>query len=113
MRVPLVIRGHEIGALAFRPGGRQAWSDADRDLAEKAATQVALALENNRLLEETRQRAFLEQRVSEISDRFSRSIDLDSLLQTAVRELAALPDVTDASVFVGPGLTTGRAGDLD
>lgn len=113
MRVPLVIRGHEIGALAFRPSGRQTWSDADRDLAEKAATQVALALENNRLLEETRQRAFLEQRVSEISDRFSRSIDMDSLLQTAVRELAALPEVTDASVFVSPGVTTGKADDLD
>lgn len=113
LRVPLIVRGQQIGSMAFRRGGRQGWSDVDRELVEKAATQVALALDNNRLMDETRQRAYLEQRVGEISDQFSRSIDIDSLLQTAVREIAALPAVSDASVFVSPELTGTKDGDLD
>ncbi|HEX2697302.1 MAG TPA: hypothetical protein VHM28_06295, partial [Anaerolineales bacterium] len=62
--------------------------------------QVALALENSRLLDETRQRAIQEQTVNEISGRFSRSLDIDALLQTAARELGALPEVAEVSVFV-------------
>jgi GAF domain-containing protein len=66
------------------------------------AIQVALALDNSRLLEETRQHAVHEQTVNEITARFNRSLDVDTLLQTAVRELAALPEVTEASVFIKP-----------
>jgi hypothetical protein len=54
------------------------------------------------LLEVTRQHAVQEQTVSEISARFNRSLDVDTLLQTAVRELAALPEVSEASVFIIP-----------
>jgi hypothetical protein len=54
------------------------------------------------LLEDTRQRALHEQRLSELSARLGESVDLDSLLQTAVRELAALPDVADATIVLNP-----------
>jgi GAF domain-containing protein len=106
LRVALTVRGQQIGSLALRAAGPEGWSADDRDLASKAASQVALALENNRLLEETRQRAVLEQKASEISDRLGRGTDLDTLLQTAVRELASLPEVLDASVFLSPGPQT-------
>ena len=102
LRVPLTLRGQQIGSIALRRGAHKPWSEEDRDLAQNAANQAALALENVRLLEETRQRAVYEQRLSEISSRFSTSIDVDTLLQTAVRELAALPEVADASIFINP-----------
>jgi GAF domain-containing protein len=88
--------------MTLARGDAEGWTDADRDLAEKAAIQVALALENMRLLEETRNRAAQEQRLSEFSARLGQSVDLDTLLQTAVRELATLPEVAEASVYLNP-----------
>ena len=46
------------------------------------------------------ERASQERVVSEISARFSHSLDVDALLQAAVREFAALPEVTEAAVYL-------------
>jgi GAF domain-containing protein len=102
LHIPLELRGQKIGTMTLARGDAEGWTDADRDLAEKAAIQVALALENMRLLEETRNRAAQEQRLSEFSARLGQSVDLDTLLQTAVRELATLPEVAEASVYLNP-----------
>jgi len=104
LRVPLELRGQRIGTISLTRRGTEGWTEADRDLAEKTAAQVALALENVRLLEETRDRAQQEQQLSEFSRRLAQSVDLDTLLQTAVRELAALPEVADASIYVNPSV---------
>lgn len=104
LQIPLILRGQEIGSIALQRKDLAEWSDLDRDLVRKVANQVALALDNSRLLEETRQHAVQEQTVNEISSRFNRSLDVDTLLQTAVRELAALPEVAEASVFIKPSV---------
>ena len=102
LRIPLVLRGQEIGSIALQRKDSTHWTSMEKDLAEKVATQIALALENSRLLEETRRRALQEQTVSEISARLGRSLDVDTLLQTAARELGSLPDVAEASVYIQP-----------
>jgi GAF domain-containing protein len=101
LKIPLTLRGQQIGSITLRSRESSHWSEAERDLAEKIAAQVSLALDNSRLLGETRQRALQEQTVNEISARLSRSLDIDTLLQTAARELASLPEVAEASVVVG------------
>lgn len=100
--IPIELRGQRIGKISILRAAGPDWTDADRDLAAKSASQVALALENARLLEETRARAMQERSLSEFSARLGQSVDLDSLLQTAVRELAAMPDVAEASIFLNP-----------
>ena len=101
-QIPLVLRGQDIGSISFQRKDKAEWPEPDRDLAKKVAIQVALALDNIRLIDETRLHAVQEQTVNEISGRFNRSLDVDTLLQTAVRELAALPDVSEASIFIKP-----------
>src|SRR5574341_44929 len=101
LRIPLQLRGQEIGTITVQRKEGSDWQGAERELAEKIATQIALALDNNRLLEDSRRRAVQEQTVSEIAARLSRSLDVDSLLQTAVRELSALPEVAEVSVYIG------------
>ena len=108
LRSSLSVRGQQIGSVWLRRSPGVPWSDAERALADKVAAQVALALENARLLEDTRQRALREQQMSEISTRLSHALDLDTLLQTAVRELAALPGVTDATILLQPSEGTGE-----
>lgn len=101
LQVPLRLRGQDIGVFTFKGKETARWTERERDVAEKVAAQVALALDNSRLLEETRQRAIQQQTVNEISARLSRSLDIDVLLQTAARELGSLPEVTEASVVLG------------
>lgn len=102
LSIPIVLRGQKIGTIAFHRQENPRWVERERDLAEKVATQVALALENSRLIAETRQRAQREQTIGEISSRLSRSLDLDTLLQTAVRELGTLPNISEVSVLLTP-----------
>ncbi len=102
LHIPLLLHGQEIGSINLQRAGKAYWSRPERELAEKVSLQVALALDNSRLLEETRQHAVQEQTVNEVSARLNRSLDVDTLLQTAVRELAALPEVSEASVFIKP-----------
>jgi K+-sensing histidine kinase KdpD len=108
LRIPLELRGQRIGTIALKRKGTLMWTDADRDLADKTATQVALALENIRLLEETRERAETEQLLSEFSSHLNQSVNLDTLLQIAVRELAGLPEVAGASIYLQPESAPGE-----
>ena len=112
LRVPLELRGQEIGTITVQRKEASDWKGAERELTEKIATQVALALDNSRLLEDSRRRAVQEQTVSEIAARLSRSLDVDSLLQAAVRELSALPEVAEVAVFVGEQNDKGHKADV-
>jgi hypothetical protein len=39
--------------------------------------------------------------VGKLATRFSQSLDIDTLLQTAAREIGQLPDVSEVSIFIG------------
>ena len=79
----------------------------DKNMINEVAYQTELAIDNVRLVEEATQRARQEQLVGELAARFSQTMDIDSLLQTAARELGQIPDVTEVSVYLGeiPGQT--------
>ena len=98
---PIILRGQKIGNISIARKGDATWNKLDEDLIEEVANQVGLAVDNIRLLEEATQRARQEQTVGRLATRFSQSLDLDTLLQTAARELGQLPDVAEVSVVIG------------
>jgi GAF domain-containing protein/HAMP domain-containing protein len=65
------------------------WSPVALRLYETLADQAAAALERARLLEETQFRAEQERLVREITDKMRSAPDMDSLMRTAVQEVAA------------------------
>ena len=98
---PIILRGQKIGNISIARKGDAKWSKLDESLLDEVAGQVGLAVDNIRLLEEATQRAKQEQTVGQLAARFSQSLDLDTLLQTAARELGQLPDISEVSVFIG------------
>jgi GAF domain-containing protein len=98
--IPIKLRGQVIGVLNLRSSQEDI---APRTVAqiEEVADRLAMALENARLLEETQRRARREQLLGEMTARFTQSLDMDTLLRAAVRELGQLPNVAEASVHVG------------
>ncbi|HLO16735.1 MAG TPA: GAF domain-containing protein, partial [Anaerolineales bacterium] len=98
---PIMLRGQKIGNISIARKSDATWTKLDKDLIEEIAGQVGLAVDNIRLLEEATQRVKQEQTVGKLAARFSQSLDLDTLLQTAARELGQLPDISEVSVFIG------------
>lgn len=107
IRIPVALRGQRIGQLSLtRKFSESPWTEAEQEMADKISIQVALAIENARLLEESQRRALREQTVNDLSSRFSRSLDVDTLLQNAVRELHRIPQVSEVSIFISPDETS-------
>jgi len=98
--VPIILRGQKIGKISAARKTETEWRKLDEDLIAEVAGQVALAVDNIRLLEQATERAKQEQIVGRLATRFSQSLDLDTLLQTAARELGQLQNVSEVSVFI-------------
>lgn len=98
--VPIKYRAQVIGVLNLH-SERESIPQELITLMEAIANRLAIALDNARLLEETRQRVAREQALSQITARFSRSLDMEAMLQSAVRELGQLPRVTEVSIHLG------------
>ncbi|HID89305.1 MAG TPA: GAF domain-containing protein, partial [Anaerolineae bacterium] len=88
LAVPVRLRGQIIGALNVRFGVPEVPPEAVR-MVEEVAGRLALALESARLLEETQRRAARDRLLAEITARIRASMDPETILRTAVRELGA------------------------
>ena len=89
MAAPIVLRGEVIGALQVGEIGRpRPWSAEDLEFIQAVADQVAQAVENARLIEETRRAARRERALSESADKIRRNTDVERILHTAAEELA-------------------------
>lgn len=103
LEIPIRLREREIGRITLqRKAELPPWSEKERTVVREVANQVALALENSRLLASTQQRAHQEKILNEISSQLSRSADFEMLLQTIARELRQLPSVSEVAVYVTP-----------
>ena len=102
LSIPITLRGEPLGTIVLQRSAENAWSETEHSLAIEIAGQVGLALENARLLDEAQHRAAQEQSLSELATELSRSLDPDILLQTAIRELHQLPNVSGVSVYLTP-----------
>jgi GAF domain-containing protein len=98
--IPIKLRGQVIGVLNLRSSKGNISARTVAQI-EEVADRLAMALENARLLEETERRARREELLGEMTTRFTQSLDMDTLLRAAVRELGQLPNVAEASVHVG------------
>lgn len=102
LRVPLTLHGQNIGVISLkRKGVAVSWSERERVLVEKVATQVSLALENSRLVDETQKRALRDQVIANISARVRENLNIESVLQTAATELRKAFDLKEAEISVG------------
>jgi GAF domain-containing protein len=101
VEVPLTLRGQRIGTISIARRSNETLNKVEAELITEVANQAGLAIDNIRLLEDATQRAKQEQIVGRLASRFSQSLNIDALLQTAARELGQLPDVAEVSVLIG------------
>jgi GAF domain-containing protein/HAMP domain-containing protein len=102
IEIPIRSRGQTIGNIYLkRRAGDSVWSDKEKNIAGDIAEQVGLALEGARLLEETFQRAQRERLVREVTSHMRETLDIDTVLQTTVREIQQALNLKEAEVRLG------------
>ncbi len=104
LAIPISVRGKVIGVLdTSKPGGAGGWRPEEIAWMERVSDQLGLALESARLYQETQSRAARERLAAEISAKVRASMDVDTILQTAVRELGAALGADRAFVQLSTG----------
>jgi GAF domain-containing protein len=110
MAVPIVLRGEVLGALQVgEKGSTREWTKDDLTFMQAVADQVALALDNARLIEETERRAERERVVADISSRMFASNNLETIVQIAGEELGHILQVKQTTVKIRSELTEAAA----
>ena len=83
LSVPVTLRGQVIGAVdLFDVNQPHTWSDNDVALASSVVEQMALAVENARLLEQAQQRAQEMSALNEIANVIAQELTLDRLYES-------------------------------
>jgi GAF domain-containing protein/HAMP domain-containing protein len=93
---PISLRDQIIGQIALE--GTSDLSVDQKNLVDAVAAQAAIALENARLVNESRQIAVRERMLAEISSRIWASNTIEAVLQTAIRELGRRLDASSATI---------------
>lgn len=102
LEVPLKLRDQQVIGNISLETNRSNWSPEEQEFIEAISNQAAIALESARLLDDSQKQIQREQTLNQLTTRFSRSLDVDSLMQVVVRELGKLPNVNRVSLHVEP-----------
>jgi GAF domain-containing protein len=102
LRVPIAIRGEAVGAFTLSDANpdRQ-WSNDELTLLRTIADEVALAVDNARLIEQTQRNAQREREIAEAADKIHRSANLETILRTAVEEVMRITGTPDVAIQMG------------
>ncbi|MFP4393708.1 MAG: GAF domain-containing protein [Anaerolineales bacterium] len=96
--IPVQIRDQTLGVVRLRKSETQpAWTAEQLELMQSLTNQLEVALESARLYQDSQWRAAREQLVGEITAHIRESLEIDTVLKTAVQEMRralAVPELT-------------------
>jgi GAF domain-containing protein/HAMP domain-containing protein len=88
LAIPIKVRDQVIGVVDGRkPDGGGAWTAEEIEVLQTLTDQLSLALESARLYADTQRRAAREQIVGEVTSRMRETLQMETVLNTAVREI--------------------------
>jgi GAF domain-containing protein/HAMP domain-containing protein len=97
--VPIISRGKTIGMLRLsKPSHSEAWRPEEIADVEALSDQISNALESARLFSDVQRRAAREHTIGAISDHLDSALDINEVMETAVRELGNI--IVDAEIAV-------------
>ncbi|MBN1657765.1 MAG: GAF domain-containing protein [Anaerolineae bacterium] len=114
LAIPIKVGGHVIGVVNVQrsskggmpegaPEYASAWSPEEIQLMETLSEQLGVALESARLYADTQRRAAQEQLVGEVTARMRATLDVNTVLQTAVQEMRQAMGYAEVEVLLDPG----------
>ena len=98
LSLPIVIRGETLGSLKIKTQTNREWSEQEIRIFQSIMDRLGFALENARLFRDAQRLVSKERVIGEITNKISRSVNLDNILQTAVQELGHI--ISDSEVTI-------------
>lgn len=102
LAVPIKIRGQALGVLSFEkdnPG--ESWEPEEQALLENLTEELARTLESARLYQDTQRRATQERLTSEITAHMRETLNIETVLKTAVNEISEAMNLAALDVQFG------------
>ncbi len=97
--LPILVRDTVIGVVdTYKPGKGAGWTAAEIALLQDLVEQLGVALESARLYQDTQRRALQERLIGEVTGRMRETLDLDTILRTAAREIGEVLDLHDVTI---------------
>jgi GAF domain-containing protein len=114
LAIPIKVRGRVIGVVDGRkPDGSGGWTQEEIKLLEAMIEQLNVALESARLYQDTQRRAAREQLTGEVTARMRESLDVETVLKTAVQEMRGALNLAEAEIRIGTGSVPNEPGNSD
>jgi GAF domain-containing protein len=109
LAAPVKVRDHVIGVVdAHKAEG--AWTPEEIVLVESLTEQMGVALESARLYEDSQRGAARERLSAQVTAHMRETLDVDAVLQTAVREISAALGLVALDVRLGAEAETTKDG---
>jgi len=100
--IPIRLREQVIGMIGLESDDPDhQWSEDELVVLQAVAEQAALTVENARLLAESQQKAAREQLSGEMTARIRASLDMETVIRTAMNEIAQRIGVSQVEVQLG------------
>lgn len=101
--VPIMVRQQALGAVAFTFPADRVVTERQLDLLRTVTSRLGLALENNRLFEQTQAQAQRERRASEISATLLGATDVENVLSLAADRFNEALGAVRTRISIEPG----------
>jgi sensor domain CHASE-containing protein/GAF domain-containing protein len=98
---PIRLRDQVLGNIAMETD-EKGFQPEETELINAITDQIALALENVRLLEGTQARAAYERRLNTMTAEFSQKTNVEDILRSISKELSTIPFVSAVSIHLEP-----------
>jgi GAF domain-containing protein len=106
LAVPIKVRGNVIAVLdTHKADAGSDWGPDEITLLETLADQLGAALEGARLYEDTQRRAAQELLIGEVTARLRASLDLETVLNTALDEIHRAMGLEQVTIHLATGAT--------
>jgi GAF domain-containing protein len=105
--IPIAVHDQVVGTIrARKPKDTGGWTTEETELMTALVEQLGLALESARLYQDTQRRAAHERLVGEVAARMRETLDVDTVLQTAIRSMGETLDIAEVEVRMRGGAMT-------
>jgi GAF domain-containing protein len=103
LAVPIMARDQVIGVIdARKPDEAGEWTESEVSLLEALRDQLGEAVENARLYQDVQNRETRERVVGELATRMRQTLDVESVLRTAVQQVRHALDLSEVVVRLRP-----------
>ena len=104
INAPIVFRGEVLGAVAFAVAADRVVGERELEIVRAVTNRLGVALENNRLLEQTQAQARRERKASEVANTLLAATSIESLMELAADNFNEALDAIYTRIYLEPGV---------